>query len=361
MGILDGLANLVGGYFGQVQAAKQQAIEAPYRQQLLALLGQAPDNPELAGLQGPPSPGSGLLANPNDPQRQLAFASGIMGLPGQMAQGSQLLNAAFQRAQAGQQFEQQEGRLGSQFERTYQQQGAQWQAGHDLARQQLQETIAYRDQSQQNWLAQFQQQQRQFAAQQSLERQRLELARNADERAQAALDARGGLPAAPAGQAWVASALGPVLAPLPGTKDYAVAVDTDGAFETATARIDRMLAIMQGEERTVGGRKVRAGGSGSTALTGEKAAELSSLRAELISDIAKLRNLGVLQGGEMERIDEALPDPTKVGSLLSSDAYTFKAYGTLKDQFKAKAATHRTANPWLLPAPPPGTRPIGGR
>lgn len=358
MGILDGLANLVGGYFGNVQAAKQAAIEAPYRAQLMSLLGQAPDNPEAYGQQGPAFGGSGLLANPNDPTRQIAFASGIMGLPGQLAQGSQLLNAAFQRAQAGQQFNQQEQRLGSQFERTFEQQGNQWQQGHELAIRQVNEAGAYRDQQQQNWLAQFQQQQQQFLAQQRIALANLKIAQNNDAREQAVIDARGGMPPAPAGSAWVKSAQGPVLAPLPGTKPYAEAVDTDGALETAQARIDRMLAIMKGEERTVGGRRVQAGGAGSTELTGEKAAELSSLRAELISDIARLRNLGVLQSGEMERIEDALPDPTKFSSLLSSDSYTFKAYGTLKDQFKGKAATHRNANPWLLPAPPPGTRPV---
>jgi hypothetical protein len=358
MGILDGLANLVGGYFGNVQAAKQAAIEAPYRQQLLQLLGQAPDNPEAIGQQGPAFGGSGLLANPNDPTRQIQFASGIMGLPGQMATGSNLLNQAFMRAQQGQQFAQQEGRLGTQFERQFEQQGSQWSQSHDLARQQFAESQSYREQQQQNWLQQFQQQQAQFAQQQAIARANLRLAQNQDQREQAVIDARGGLPAAPAGQAWVNSASGMVLAPLPNTPAYEKAAGTDESLTAAQGRIDRMLSIMQGEERTVGGRRVRVGGTGSTALTGEKAAELSGLRAELIADIAKLRDMGVLQGGEMERIEATLPDPTAFSSLLSSDAFTVKAYGTLSQQFKAKADANRRVNPWLLPAPPPGTRPV---
>jgi hypothetical protein len=168
-GLLGGFADLVGGYFGRVQAAKQAAMDAPYRQQLQGLLGMAPDNPEAAGLQGPAFAGSGLLANPNDPRAQQTFAAGLLGLGGRYADtGANMLNAAFQRAQAGDQFNRSETRQAEQFSQT-----------HSLAQQQATELAAQRELQARQWTQQFNAEQAYRAAMLGNDTARLNLARDA--------------------------------------------------------------------------------------------------------------------------------------------------------------------------------------
>ena len=355
-GLLGGFADLVGGYFGRVQAAKQAAMEAPYRQQLAGLLGSQPvadmGPPDASGGMGM-SGGTGLLANPNDPNKQLAFAAGVMGLPGQQQLGASLLSGAFQRAQQGQQFEQAQAQQGAQFSQGFDQRERQFLQTHDLARAQFTEQQAYRDLQQQNWERQFTAARQAEAFNQGIAGATLDLNRGrfALEQQTKGDDA---LPKLSPGYMYVQSAAGKVAAPIPGTKPYADAVDADGSLEAAQRRITQIVDIMQGAERTVGGRKVRAGGTGGTELYGTKAATLGQLRAQVIADLGVLQNTGVLQKSDLERYDELLADPTAVSSLGRKTSSMVAGYTTLRDEFKDKQRRHRVSNPWLLPPPPRG-------
>ncbi|MGL4649828.1 MAG: hypothetical protein ACRC1H_10500, partial [Caldilineaceae bacterium] len=98
--LLLGLGLLAGNEV--LRQRKVQSREEDMASQYRGLLGQAggydmgpPTEGGTMGYQG----GSGLLADPGNVQNQMRFAAGIAGLPGQGAQGLNMLNAAMGRAQ----------------------------------------------------------------------------------------------------------------------------------------------------------------------------------------------------------------------------------------------------------------------
>jgi hypothetical protein len=302
--------------------------------------------------QGMPAPdqqgtalgGSGLLAAPNDPRAQLKFAAGLMGLPGQAGLGATMLNAAFQRAQQGEQFTEQMGENRAQFRDRQ-------NLALEEANARRWDSVAGREARAQEFAANqdWRQQQAGF------ERQRIGLQAQGLADARARADAAGAPdgPKLPVGYAPVMSPLGPVAMPLPGTKPYADAKATDETLTQAQARLSELVGMVEGVETTTPrGRKVKTGGIGSTELWGEDAAKFSQLRSQVIADVAVLRNLGVLQGAEWEKIDEVLPDPTKLGSVFRRTDSTAKAYKTQRDLFRDATQRHRNSNPWLLPPVP---------
>lgn len=355
------LGAMLGGdlYKRYQQKQEDEALAAQYSQ----LLGQAPQEmgpPEATGAMGYKA-GTGLRGNPNDPNEQLQFAIGLAAMPGQQREGLSMLQGAWQRAQQASQFDRGQAQQADQFNRSEDRQASQFKSAQDLQRE---ESSAAAN----RWLQQFTAGREDAATSQGFERERLGmsreqlgLARNADARAQAAADAKPApgapeLPKLPVGMMYVDSSSGTVAAPIPGTPDYAKVIDTQKQLGKAQANIARIVDIVAGVEQTTpAGKKIRTGGAGSE-LYGEKAAELSTLRAEVIADIAKLRDLGVIQQGEMEGIDKSLPDPTSWASAvgLNRNASTVKAYETLREQFKNKQTAHRSSNPWLIPPPPPG-------
>lgn len=336
---------------------RDEELATQYR----GLLGQAGTD-----TMGPPTetgamghvPGTGLLADASNPMNQLKFAAGVAGLPGQQAQGLQLLNAAMQRAQQQQQFE-----VGSgQWER-----GFNRQVGQDVQAQSnwnqsfgLQQSEAQRAADQFRQTFGLQQTEAQRGADQWKADYGLRL--RADQRAQAAAnaDAQGGpaLPKLSAGYMWRPDGQGgAIAAPVPGTPDYAKGVQGLETLQAADERIGTMLDMIEGKETTLrSGKRVRMGGVGSE-MWGENAARYSTLRGQVISDVAALRNMGVLQAGELERIEEALPDPTAWGSALRSNKSMGRGYQELRDQFRRKRGEHLNANPWLVPPMPPGFQP----
>jgi hypothetical protein len=346
-GLLGSFADLVGGYFGRVQAAKAAAMDAPYQQRLQGLLGAPADNPEAAGLQGPAFGGSGLLASPNDPRAQQTFAAGLMGLGGRYADtGANMLNQAFTRAQQGDQYQQSAAT-----------QAQQWGAGHQLQLAQAQELSQYRQQQQGNWVQQFEAQQAAERARLGIDARRLQLAEGADARAAAAAAAPSApeLPKLPVGYTYLQSPAGMVSAPIPGTKDYATAVDTDKTLMQARKEITQLTDIMEGVKRDPQtGAVVGRGSALGSELWGQDAAKMSGLRASIISRVAKLRDMGVLQAGELERLEESLPDPTSIGAKFRRNKSITTSYRTLDEQFKSRIGAHREANPWLLPPVPGG-------
>lgn len=348
-GLLGGFADLVGGYFGRVQAAKQAAMEAPFRERLQGLLGQ-----EGGNVMGPPDPatggmgfaqGSGLLSDPRLASNPMVkLAAGIMGMQGGSQIGANMLQNAMAQMQQGEQFQQGQGERRAEFRDTFNLQ-------QEEANRRRWDAIAAREDRRQEFGAN----QDWRGQQAAFERQRIALQAQglADQRA--AAGARGAREL-PAGYVPVMSPLGPVAMPLPGTKPYADAKATDETLSQAQERLGTLIGMVEGVEQTTPrGRKVKTGGMGATELWGEDSAKFSQLRSQVIADVAVLRNLGVLQGAEWEKIDEVLPDPSKLGSVFRRQDTTARAYKTQRELFGDALTRHRNSNPWLLP-PVPGAR-----
>lgn len=314
-----------------------------------------------AGDEGPTmTPGTGLMGNWQDPTAQAQFAAGIMGLRGQSQLGANMLGNVMQRAQQGQQFGQELGQRQQQWAGSEARMASQFDTSHQLQREQFQAQQLHNQQAQANWVDQFAAQGARDQWQMEADRARLgmQAAGLGLERARLEQAQRPDMPKLPVGYAYIQTATGPAAAPIPGTPDYNKGVAADGALSDAQNRIQQFTDLIQGAQREVGGRKVRAGGTGGTALWGETAAQLSGLRSQIIADVAVLRDMGVLQAGELERIEKDLGDPTSWKSLGTFTRSTLAGYGTLSAQFKAKQDRHREGNPWLLPAPPPRTVPV---
>jgi hypothetical protein len=344
---------------------QEEAMTGAYQR----LLGQAPEAmgpPDIAGGMGRTG-GSGLLANPRDPSAQLQFAAGIMGLPGQQQLGANMLNQIWQRAQQGEQWQQGQAQQAEQFSRGEQRQAEQFGMSHQLARDQFGNTQSQQAQALQQWLAQFGLAQQEAArraqegaAQLDISRGNLGVARErlGIDRAEAERKAVPDMPKLSPGWMYGPSGAGVVAMPIPGTEDYAKATGANSALQGAEQRIGRLNDMLLGAEKTVNGRKIRTGGVG-TELWGENAATYSTLRGQIIADVAKLRDMGVLQAGELERIEQQLPDPSGLMAPLRRNKSIARGYAELQEQFKLKRQQHLSANPWLIPPPPPGFTPQG--
>lgn len=361
MGLLTG-----GGLWGgnKLYQSAMDDRNARLAEMLLPLLGQAAGTP-----MGPPDPqggmggaqGAGLLADPGDPRRQAQFAQGILGsgVPGAGKLGMGVLEQALARATQAR-----EGALGreqqqGQFNVSQERQGSQYQQTEarlaEQFRQQFGLSQSESERAAKQWQATFSAQRDETGQRLQMERDRIALERQRMEGAGEPGTAGGKIPA---GYLPTMSATGPTLMPMPGTKPYADAVEGERNLATADQRIGSMLDIFAGKERTTAqGRVVRDGGSG-TELYGEQAARLSMIRSQIMSDIGKLQNLGVLNPGDVERLDKTLPDPTSWHGPLTKNSSIVAAYEQLRTEFRNKLGTHREANPWLLPPPPPGTVPV---
>jgi hypothetical protein len=360
-----GLGLLAGGdWYAQ---KRRDERDASMTDRYLGLLGAKPGAtmgpPEESGQLGY-SGGRGLLANPNDFENQMQFAAGVAGMPRkQREMGLAMLQATMQHDQAvrqdrqwGQEFglRQDQFRQGqANYEQTFQAgrddaaaTGGRWALGHNF-----QVGEAARQAAQ--WAADHQ------------------LRANADSRAaaeaaaanqagQAGIAGMIGIPKLAAGYGWQQGPNGSVIAaPVPGTPDHSKGVEGLGALQGADALIGELLDTMQGKEVTRNGVKIRTGGVGTEAY-GENAARMSMKRGQIISAVAKLRDMGVLQQGEMENLEEQLPSPAGWGSKLKKNSSIVASYDELRKQFRAKAARHIEANPWLVPALPPGFE-MGGQ
>ena len=123
-------------------------------------------------------------------------------------------------------------------------------------------------------------------------------------------------------------------------------------------QVGDFLNLMAGKEvMTRGGRKVRMGGVG-TETHGEDAQRLASKRGAIIAEIAKLRDMGVLDKNEYERLDDQLPDPSGWTSILKNSKNAAIAYEQLQQEIRGKVKTHMTAHPWLVPSVPAGYQPV---
>lgn len=167
------------------------------------------------------------------------------------------------------------------------------------------------------------------------------------------------MPKLPAGWMYQAGPGGAaVAAPIPGTTDWSNGVAKAESLQSADTRVGQMLDMLSGVEKTTeAGNKVRTEGMG-TELWGQNAAKYSVLRGQIISDLGKQREMGVLDQKEYDRLVDQLPDPTSMGSLLTRNSTMQAGYQELRKQMRGKRKEHLRANPWLVPTVPKGFEPV---
>jgi hypothetical protein len=357
--LLLALGMLAGGSSGLQFLKDRRASDLA--DQYRGLLGSAP------GPMGPPdesgqmgyTQGKGLLADPKDIGRQLEFASGVAGLRGQQGVGLQLLNAAMQRAQQ----EAERAQQGQQYDQSAQRQQQQFDLTFGAGR-------ADAAAAQGRWDQEFGLRKNEIADQRIRWGKEFGLHENADRRAetllgmqqQEAVDKQHAGPELarlPAGWQYVPGAAGQaVAAPVPGTTDWSKGVEGAQRLQGVDDRIGQMLDMLEGKERTTkGGVKVRQGGTGSE-MFGQRAAQYSVLRGQLISDLGKLREQGVLDQKEYDRLSDQVGDPTTLGSYFTRNSTMGAGYEEMRKLFRGKLQDHIAANPWLIPSVPAGFEPV---
>jgi hypothetical protein len=360
---------LAAGSYGQQKYKDYRDDETASKYRGLLGAGPGPMGPpDEAGNMGQ-TQGQGLLADPTNIQRQLEFAAGVSGLRGQQAPGLNLLNAAFGRAQQQAEAAQQQQQFGqnfaagrqdaaavqNRFDQGQATQAQQWQQQFDAGRGDA-------AQHAQQWQQQFGAGRDDSARQAMQWEKEFGLHRNADQRAAAEAAQQGNagpaLAKLPAGWQYQAGPGGePMAAPVPGTTDWTTGVSKAESLQAAQERIGTMLDMLQGKEQmTLAGRKLRINGSG-TELYGPKAEQYSVLRGQVISDVAKLRDMGVLQQGEMDALDKQIKDPTSWGAAFSHNSTIAAGYEEMRDLFKKKLEQHFVSSPWLIPPVPKGFAP----
>jgi hypothetical protein len=107
----------------------------------------------------------------------------------------------------------------------------------------------------------------------------------------------------------------PTEAPLPGTKEAAEREISIGELDLARGNIAKLSELFKAY-----GPELSFPGS-NTAVNGQ----MAQLYAAIVANIAKLRGMGVLQPGELENIERALPDPTSVWAQMPGQEQKLKA------------------------------------
>lgn len=128
------------------------------------------------------------------------------------------------------------------------------------------------------------------------------------------------------------------IQPVEGTAAYNTALDAVRGGEEAVKMIDAML-----DDLALYG----------TELRGPHAATMRQRRDRIIGYYAQLQGLGVLQPGEVERLDSVLPDPTAWGAQLNPYAAENMAqtYEQLRGQVLDRLMTARE-KAWFVPFQP---------
>jgi hypothetical protein len=292
-------------------------------------------------------PGTGLMADPSNVANQFQFAQGLMALPGGQ-KALQSFAPMLSQAIQSKQFDRTDARMGDQFNRTFDQ----------TQQHQDQQQSNWADQQarlQEQWKAQFDQSAAQAAFQRQMESARLAQSErfhmDTENRADKRAAAGAGGDKIPTGYGVVDTASGKSLAPMPGTENFAKAKEAEGATVDTINTINSYMDDYLGKEvKTPDGNIKRMGGMGSEQW-GPGRAQMEAKRGSIIAQMGAMRDMGVLQKEEYERLANALPTPDKI---FTSDKSVQAAYSGLRDEFGRKLERQRKANPWLVPPPPPG-------
>lgn len=124
--------------------------------------------------------------------------------------------------------------------------------------------------------------------------------------------------------------------PQPWSNEYATAQEATREAEDTLKDVTRFQSLVE-----------QVGPSGSEG-TGPQATTLKFLRGNVIARVAKLRNLGVLQPGELENIEEQLPDPTSWSRNVSGFFGAIDPSGKLFDYQRQTIQAPYTAMRELL-------------
>ena len=301
---------------------------------------------QVQELLGSAEGGTGLLADPSDVARQIEFAGGLESIgPGQ---GTQFLSSILGDVAAGQRQETADVAAGErqQMVTTAGQQNAMLQAL--VSRLNAQDNIA--------------QQQRQSIR---TTQTQLGVARMGMEAAQAGAGGEFNIPGVEFGT--VAPGMARIINPdtqtpidvaLPGSAPHIAAANILGTQQSMEDNIEQFLQLFD-----------RVG----TEFSTPDAATMGTYRQRIISGVARLDQMGVLQTGELERIESTLPDPTSLGrqvqsvvggvpvlrAITGSNASMRQGYQTLLEQIQFQSQlAQETYKFWpglegFLPAPPP--------
>ena len=162
----------------------------------------------------------------------------------------------------------------------------------------------------------------------------------------------GGLGNVPQGMRRVqdqASPTGTTLVPEPGGP---IDVERNAKVESlkqGLSRVDRMREMIADPN------------IGSTELFGENSGTIRQLYAQAVADVAKIREMGVLQPGEMKNIEDRLVDPSSWSSVLTAKKTVQAQYDELRKSYADKLRGMGIAPPPdsigsanAPPPPPPG-------
>ena len=116
----------------------------------------------------------------------------------------------------------------------------------------------------------------------------------------------------------------PADTPIPGTKEAYTRNQVRTATQGGLKKIDTLMELVQ-----------KHGTEGMGWLSNQEVqGEMSQLYASLMSDIAAMRNMGVLQPGEMEYLQQTLTDPSTWASTFTSTAKILAQFRALREQFQ---------------------------
>lgn len=128
------------------------------------------------------------------------------------------------------------------------------------------------------------------------------------------------------------------LEPIPGSPVQVERTDRVETLKSAVADIERMKGLMAEH--------------GSTIMLGKPAGEAGQLYSTIVAKIAALRNMGVLQPGELANIENSLLNPTSISSLGTGLDRATGQYDELKRGFTTKLEGLGVKLPDAAPARP---------
>lgn len=308
----------LGGLFGQrLQRGRAETKRGALADALLSGIGT--EEQPLSGifgggedLQGLTSSlgGSGLLNDPRfqDQAEQLRFAAELFRTEGGGAIGAGILEQAFGNIQAASQQQRAFGQQEDQQQRAFGQQD--FQQDNQFEFQGAQNQLDRDARAEQNDLNREQRQQ------------------IADAKASALL-----LPADPSGaelgpipsgfERYQHPTLGTVTRALPGTQPYVKAQEEISGYESAIVDIDEVLT---GLAET------------GTEFFGAESGRQAFAYGQILSHVAKLRDLGVLQKSDIEFLQDALTDPSGFSGATTRTSTIIAQFEKAQKFFQAKLA-----------------------
>ena len=135
---------------------------------------------------------------------------------------------------------------------------------------------------------------------------------------------------------------------LPGSAPHNTALEAITSNERAIARLQELARLVQQH--------------GTETMPGPVKARMASLWGMATSDVAKARNMGVMQPGELAAVQSQMPDPSAIGSMFSGASG--EALGAYQQLLEEQMVIHQRNQsmfgrwPGLQRAPPVGVNEV---